>query len=145
MPEMSAYKVCDKLVEEIKNEKYDVIIVNFANCDMVGHTAVWDSVVKAVEVVDECVGKVYEANKEVGGVMLITADHGNADMVFDKDGNLVSSHTTSPVPLIITDKSVCLKQSGKLADLAPTILNILKEKIPEEMTGENLIIERKDK
>lgn len=145
MPEMSAYLVCDKLVKAIESEKYDVIIVNFANCDMVGHTAVWDSVVKAVEVVDECVGKVYEANKKVGGVMLITADHGNADIVYDLDGNLVSSHTTSPVPLIITDKNICLKGNGKLADLAPTILNILEEKKPSEMTGENLIIERNDK
>ena len=145
MPEMSAYKVCDKLVEIIKKEKYDVIIVNFANCDMVGHTAVWDSVVKAVEVVDECVGEVYKANKEVGGILLVTADHGNADIVYDNKGELVSSHTTSPVPLIVTDKSVVLKGKGKLADLAPTILSILGEKIPEEMTGENLIIERKDK
>ena len=145
MPEMSAYKVCDRLVEAIKEEKYDVIIVNFANCDMVGHTAVWDSVVKAVEVVDECVGRVYKANKEVGGIMLVSADHGNADIVYDSNGNLVSSHTTSNVPLIITDKNVILKEHGKLADLAPTILNILGEKQPEEMTGENLIIERKDK
>ena len=141
-PEMSAYEVCDRLVHEIGNEKYDVIIVNFANCDMVGHTAVWDSVVKAVEVVDECVGKVYEANKKVGGVMLLTADHGNADIVYDLEDNLVSSHTTSPVPLVVTDKNVTLKEHGKLADLAPTILYLLKEKIPQEMTGDNLIKER---
>ncbi len=145
MPEMSAYKVCDKLIEAIKEEKYDVIIVNFANCDMVGHTAVWESVVEAVETVDECVGKVYEANKAVGGIMLITADHGNADIIYDLEGNLVTSHTTSPVPLIITDKSLVLRNHGKLADLAPTILDILGEKKPVEMTGENLIIERKDK
>ena len=145
MPEMSAYIVCDKLVEAIESEKYDVIIVNFANCDMVGHTAVWNSVVKAVEVVDECVGKVYEANKKVGGVMLITADHGNADIVYDLDGNIVSSHTTSPVPLIVTDKDICLRGNGKLADLAPTILHILEEKKPNEMTGEDLIVERNDK
>jgi len=144
MPEMSAYKVCDELVRQIESGKYDVIIVNFANCDMVGHTAVWDSVVKAVEVVDECVGKVYEANKKIGGLLLVSADHGNADMVFDEDSNLVSSHTTSPVPLNITEKNVILKNKGKLADLAPTILNLLDEKIPKEMTGENLIIERKD-
>lgn len=143
-PEMSAYEVCDRLVKEIENEKYDVIIVNFANCDMVGHTAVWDSVVKAVEVVDECVGRVYEANKKVGGVMLLTADHGNADIVYDLDDNLVSSHTTSPVPLVITNKSLKLKEHGKLADLAPTILYLLGEKIPNEMTGDNLIKERND-
>ena len=139
-PEMSAYEVCDKLVSAIKEEKYDVIIVNFANCDMVGHTAVWDSVVKAVEVVDECVGRVYKANKEVGGVLLVTADHGNADIVYDLEGNLVSSHTTSPVPFIITDKKYSLKDSGKLADIAPTILYILDENKPDEMTGENLIV-----
>lgn len=141
-PEMSAYEVCDKLVEAIESDIYDVIIVNFANCDMVGHTAVWDSVVKAVEVVDECVGRVYRANKEVGGTLLVTADHGNADIVYDLDGNLVSSHTTSPVPLIITNKDYALKTKGKLADLAPTILYILGENKPEEMTGENLIIEK---
>ena len=129
----------------INEEKYDVIVVNFANCDMVGHTAVWNSVIKAVEVVDECIGRVYEANKKVGGILLVTADHGNADIVYDNDGNLVSSHTTSPVPLIITDKSLILKERGKLADLAPTILSILNEEKPVEMTGENLIIERKDR
>ena len=144
MPEMSAYKVCDKLVEAINSQKYDVIIVNFANCDMVGHTAVWDSIVKAVEVVDQCIGRVYEANKKAGGVLFVTADHGNADIVYDKEGNLVSSHTTSPVPLIITDKNIILKEKGKLADLAPTILNILGEKQPKEMNGENLIKERND-
>lgn len=144
-PEMSAYEVCDKLIEAIELQKYDVIIVNFANCDMVGHTAVWDSVVKAVEVVDECVGRVYEANKKVGGVMLITADHGNADIVYDLDGNLVSSHTVSPVPLIFTDKNVCLKERGKLADIAPTILYILGENKPDDMTGEILIKEKEEK
>ena len=144
-PEMSAYEVCDKLVQSIESEKYDVIIANFANCDMVGHTAVFDSVIKAVEVVDKCISKVYEANKKVGGVTLITADHGNADIIYDLDGNLVSSHTTSPVPLILTDKKYCLKSGGKLADLAPTILYILNEEKPEDMTGENLIMEREER
>jgi len=144
-PEMSAYEVCDKLVNAIESEKYDVIIVNFANCDMVGHTAVWDSVVKAVEVVDECVGKVYEASKKTNSVLLVTADHGNADVVYDLEGNLVSSHTTNPVPFIVTDETYILRDSGKLADIAPTILYILHEVKPAEMTGENLIIERKDK
>ena len=141
-PEMSAYEVCDELVKQIESEKYDVIIVNFANCDMVGHTAVWDSVVKAVEVVDRCVGRVYEANKKIGGVMLLTADHGNADIVYDLNDNLVSSHTTSPVPLIVTDEKVILRERGKLADLAPTLLCLLGEKIPKEMNGNNLIKER---
>ena len=144
-PEMSAYEVCDKLVEAIESDKYDVIIVNFANCDMVGHTAVWDSVVKAVEVVDECVGRVYEANKKANGVLLVTADHGNADIVYDLNNNLVSSHTTSPVPFIVTDKSYALKEKGKLADIAPTILYVLGENKPEDMTGENLIIEKGEK
>ena len=139
-PEMSAYKVCDKLVEAIDSEKYDVIIVNFANCDMVGHTAVWDSVVKAVEVVDECVGKVYDACKKTNSTLLVMADHGNAEITYDLEGNLVSSHTTSPVPFIITNKKYSLKEHGKLADVAPTILYILKEDKPDEMTGENIIV-----
>jgi len=139
-PEMSAYEVCDKLVAAIESEKYDVIIVNFANCDMVGHTAVWDSVVKAVEVVDECVGRVYKANEKVGGVTIISADHGNADIIYDLNGELVSSHTTSPVPFIVTDKKYSLKKRGKLADIAPTILYILDENKPDDMTGENLIV-----
>ena len=143
-PEMSAYEVCNKLVKVIEEEKYDVIIVNFANCDMVGHTAVWDSVITAVEVVDECVGKVYEANKKVGGVLIVTSDHGNADIVYDLNGNLVSSHTTNPVPLIISNNLYCLKNRGKLADIAPTILDILEEEKPKEMTGESLIIERNE-
>jgi 2,3-bisphosphoglycerate-independent phosphoglycerate mutase len=144
-PEMSAYEVCEKLVSAINSEKYDVIIANFANCDMVGHTAVWDSVIKAVEVVDECVGNVYEACKKTDTILLLTADHGNADIIYDLDGSLVSSHTTSPVPLVVTDKSCLLKEHGKLADLAPTILYILGECKPKEMTGDNLIIEKGEK
>ena len=139
-PEMSIYEVTDKLLEAIHEELYDVIIVNFANCDMVGHTAVYDSIVKAVEAVDECVGKIYNANEHVGGVMLLTADHGNADIVYDKDGNLVTSHTTSPVPFIVTDKNVKFKtKTGKLADIAPTLLTLMDYGVPEEMTGDILI------
>ena len=139
-PEMSVYEVTDQLVDAIESEKYDVIIVNFANCDMVGHTAVWDSIVKAVEAVDECVGKVYEANKKVGGVMLLTADHGNADIVYEEDGTLVTSHTTSPVPFIITDKNVKFKiQRGKLADIAPTLLTLMEYGVPSEMDGDILV------
>ena len=139
-PEMAAYEVCDKLVDAINSNKYDVIIVNFANCDMVGHTAVWDSVVKAVEVVDRCVGKVYEACKNNDMILMVTADHGNADIIYDNDGNLVSSHTTSPVPFIITNKHYLLKEHGKLADIAPTILYVLGENKPDNMTGENIIV-----
>ena len=119
---------------------YDVIIVNFANCDMVGHTAVWEAIVKAVESVDECVKRVYEANKSVGGVMLLTADHGNADIVYDENNTLVTSHTTSPVPFVITDKSVTFKKDlGKLADIAPTLLTLMDYGVPSEMDGEILI------
>ena len=139
-PDMSIYEVTDKLLEAIHEETYDVIIVNFANCDMVGHTAVYDSIVKAVEAVDECVGKIYNANEHVGGVMLLTADHGNADIVYDKEGNLVTSHTTSPVPFIITDKNVKFKTNkGKLADIAPTLLTLMDYGVPKEMTGDVLI------
>jgi len=139
-PEMSVYEVTDKLVEAIKSEKYDVIIANFANCDMVGHTAVWDAVIKAVEDVDECVRRVYEANKSVGGVLLLTADHGNADIIYDEKGEFVTSHTTSPVPFVITDKSVMFKTNkGKLADIAPTLLTLMEYGIPSEMDGEILI------
>lgn len=142
-PEMSIYEVTDKLLEAIHEEKYDVIIVNFANCDMVGHTAVFDAIVKAVEAVDECVGKIYNANEHVGGVMLLTADHGNADIVYDKDGNLVTSHTTSPVPFVITDKNVKFNtKKGKLADIAPTLLTLMDYGVPKEMTG-NVLIEKK--
>ena len=139
-PEMSIYEVTDKLLEAIEEEKYDVIIVNFANCDMVGHTAVYDAIVKAVEAVDECVGRIYNANEHVGGVMLLTADHGNADIVYDENDNLVTSHTTSPVPFVITDKKVKFKKSiGKLADIAPTLLTLMEYGVPSEMDGEVLI------
>lgn len=139
-PDMSIYEVTDKLLEAIHEETYDVIIVNFANCDMVGHTAVYDSIVKAVEAVDECVGKIYNANDHVGGVMLLTADHGNADIVYDNEGNLVTSHTTSPVPFVITDKNVkFIKEKGKLADIAPTLLTLMGYGVPKEMTGDILV------
>lgn len=139
-PEMSVYEVTDKLVEAIESEQYDVIIVNFANCDMVGHTAVFDAIVKAVEAVDECVGRIYNANKKVGGVMLLTADHGNADIVYDMNDNLVTSHTTSPVPFIVTDKNVVFNTSkGKLADIAPTLLTLMEYDVPNEMSGNVLV------
>jgi len=139
-PEMSIYEVTDKLIDAIKSEKYEVIIVNFANCDMVGHTAVFKSIVKAVESVDECVGRVYEANKAVGGVMLLTADHGNAEIVYDYENNLITSHTTSPVPFVITDKKVKFnKKIGKLADIAPTLLKLMDLEIPIDMSGDTLI------
>ena len=138
-PEMSAYEVTEKVLEAIKSEKYDTIILNYANCDMVGHTTVYDAAVKAVEVVDECVGRVAKAVEEVGGTMILTADHGNADCVFDEDGNPFSAHTTNPVPFLITNKNVILQETGNLGDITPTMLELLGIKQPVEMTGKSMI------
>ena len=138
-PEMSAYEVTDKVVEAIKEQKYDTIILNYANSDMVGHTGNLDAAVKAVEAVDECVGRVVEAIEEVGGVLLITADHGNSEQMIDyKTGEPHTAHTTNPVPFVLVGIDAKLKQ-GRLADLAPTMLDIMGIKKPEEMTGESLI------
>ena len=138
-PEMSAYEVTDKLVPAIKSGKYDMIILNFANCDMVGHTGVFDAAVKAVEAVDECVGKVVDAIREMGGVALITADHGNADKMVDDDGEPFTAHTTNPVPFCVIGYDCELKDGGRLADIAPTMLQILGLPQPEEMDGTSLI------
>ena len=138
-PEMSAYEVTDKLVPAIKSGKYDMIILNFANCDMVGHTGVFDAAVKAVEVVDECVGKVVDAIREMGGVALITADHGNADKMVDDDGEPFTAHTTNPVPFCVIGYDCELKDGGRLADIAPTMLQILGLPQPKEMDGTSLI------
>lgn len=138
-PEMSAYEVCDKVVEAIESEKYNVIILNFANCDMVGHTGVFDAAVKAVETVDECVGRVRAAVEKVGGAMLLTADHGNADCMVDTDGTPFTAHTTNPVPLSVINYPCELKEGGRLCDLSPTMLSILGLKQPTEMTGVSLI------
>ena len=135
-PEMSAYLVTDKLLEELDN--YDVVIVNYANGDMVGHTGVFDAVVKAVEVVDECVGKLYDKVMELGGTMIVTADHGNSDYMLDDNDNIVTSHSTFVVPFIITKDNIKLK-NGKLSDIAPTMLKLLSIEIPKEMTGNILI------
>ena len=139
-PEMSAYEVADKCAEAIKSGKYDVIILNFANCDMVGHTGVFDAAVKAVEAVDACVGKVTDAITEMGGVSLITADHGNADKMFEDDGSPFTAHTTNPVPFCVIGYPCQLREGGKLADIAPTMLQILGLEQPEEMTGTSLIL-----
>ena len=138
-PEMSAYLVTEKVVEAIKSEKYDTIILNFANCDMVGHTTVFDATVKAVETVDECMGKVYDAVKSVDGTLIITADHGNADEVFTETGEPFSAHTTNPVPFLITNKNVILRATGNLGDITPTMLELLLEEKPVEMTGTSMI------
>ncbi|HOF43636.1 MAG TPA: 2,3-bisphosphoglycerate-independent phosphoglycerate mutase [Bacilli bacterium] len=142
-PEMSAFEVCAKAEEAIASKKYDTIILNFANCDMVGHTTVFDATVKAVETVDACVGRLYEAVKKVGGVMVIIADHGNAEKLVE-DGKPFSAHTLNPVPFIITDKSYKVRSGGNLGDVAPTLLELLGIKKPVEMTGKTLIYKNKE-
>ncbi len=139
MPEMSAYPVCDAVVEKIKSGKYDAVILNFANCDMVGHTGIWEAAVKAVEAVDECVGRVCDATLEMGGAVLITADHGNADRMIGDDGNPFTPHSTNPVPFCVVGYDCELKETGRLADIAPTMLTILGLEQPKEMNGESLI------
>ena len=138
-PEMSAVPVCDKVVDAIKSGKYDVIILNFANCDMVGHTGFFDAAVKAVETVDTCVGRVVDATLSMDGVVLITADHGNADRMVDTDGSPFTAHTTNPVPFSVVGYDCELRKGGKLCDISPTILKILNLEQPEEMDGESLI------
>ncbi|MCQ2913908.1 MAG: 2,3-bisphosphoglycerate-independent phosphoglycerate mutase [Alphaproteobacteria bacterium] len=142
-PEMSAYEVCDALVKAIKDEKFDTIIVNFANGDMVGHTGVLEAAVKATEAVDKCLGKLTKAIEEVGGVMLVTADHGNCEMMKDeKTGAPYTAHTTFKVPAVLfnADKELKLRDGGRLADLAPTLLELLGLKQPAEMTGKSLLV-----
>ena len=139
-PEMSAYEVCEKVVEQIKAEKYQSIILNFANPDMVGHTGNLEAAIKAIETMDECVQKIVEAINEVGGILLITADHGNAEQMIDyKTGEPHTAHTTNPVPLVICGMEDIKLKEGRLADLAPTMLDIMGLEKPEEMTGESLI------
>ncbi len=144
-PEMSAYEVCDAVVKEIEAGKYDVIILNFANCDMVGHTGVFEAAVKAVEAVDTCVGRVVDATRKMGGVALITADHGNADRMLDTDGSPFTAHTTNPVPFCVVGYPCKLKKTGRLADIAPTMLEILGKEKPAEMDGESLLFFEKEK
>ena len=140
MPEMSAYPVCDAVCEQILSGKYDAVILNFANCDMVGHTGVFDAAVKAVEAVDECVGRVVKATQEMGGVVFITADHGNADCMVGEDGNPFTPHTTNPVPFCVVGYDCKLKEGGRLADIIPSMLTVLGLEKPVEMDGESLII-----
>lgn len=142
-PEMSAPAVCDKLVEAIKSGKYDVIIINFANPDMVGHTGVEAAAIKAIEVVDECVGRAVDAIKEVDGVMFICADHGNAEQLVDYEtGEPFTAHTTNPVPFILVnaDPSYKLREGGCLADIAPTLIELMGMEQPKEMTGKSLLV-----
>ena len=144
-PEMSAYGVCDKLVEAIKSGSYDVIVINFANPDMVGHTGVQDAAIKAVEAVDECVGKAVDAVKEMGGVMFICADHGNAEQLVDYEtGEPFTAHTTNPVPFILVNykEGYGLREGGCLADIVPTLIEIMGKEQPAEMTGKSLLIQK---
>ncbi len=138
-PEMSAYEVTDKVVDAVKSNKYDAIILNFANCDMVGHTGVFEAAKAAVEAVDKCVGRVADAIKEMGGVMLITADHGNADKMIAEDGTPFTAHTTNPVPFVVVNHKCVVRDGGRLCDIAPTMLKIMGIPQPVEMTGESIV------
>ena len=144
-PEMSAYEVCDKLCEAVRSGKYDVIIINFANPDMVGHTGVEAAAIKAVEAVDECVGKAVAAIKEVGGQMFICADHGNAEQLVDyESGAPFTAHTTNPVPFILVnaDRDLGLREGGCLADIIPTLIELMGMEQPKEMTGKSLLVRK---
>ncbi|WRS26845.1 2,3-bisphosphoglycerate-independent phosphoglycerate mutase [Oscillospiraceae bacterium MB08-C2-2] len=140
-PEMSAPEVTEEVLKRLDTGNYDVIILNFANCDMVGHTGVFDAAVKAVETVDDCMGQVVSKITAMGGVALITADHGNADQMYEPDGSPFTAHTTNPVPLILVGRDCTLRTDGGcLADLAPTMLQLLGLPQPAEMTGRSLIV-----
>lgn len=138
-PEMSAYEVKDALLKEIAADKFDAIILNFANPDMVGHSGMLEPTIKAVEAVDECLGEVVDAIIAKGGMAIITADHGNADEVITLEGNPMTAHTTNPVPVIVTKEGLTLREDGILGDLAPTMLELLNVEQPKEMTGKSLI------
>lgn len=139
-PEMSAYEVTDKVLEAIDTDKYDLIILNFANADMVGHTGVMKAAVEAIETLDKCVPKIADAILAKDGQILLTADHGNADVMLDKDGNVVTAHSLNDVPLVhIANHPSQLKDGGRLSDIAPTILKLMGLDIPEEMTGKPLV------
>ncbi|ADU31758.1 2,3-bisphosphoglycerate-independent phosphoglycerate mutase [Evansella cellulosilytica] len=138
-PEMSAYEVTEALLDEINKDKHDVIVLNFANPDMVGHSGMLEPTVKAIEAVDECLGKIVDLIIEKGGKAVITADHGNADVLETEEGTPMTAHTTNPVPVIVTDKNVELREDGILGDLAPTVLELTGVEQPVEMTGKSLI------
>lgn len=135
-PEMSAVEITDRLIQELDQNHYDVIILNYANGDMVGHTGDFSATIKAVETVDECLGRLYNKINERNGIFVITADHGNADTMLDEQDHIITSHSTAPVPLIINQEGIL--KNGKLGDIAPTLLNLLNYTIPVEMSGENL-------
>jgi 2,3-bisphosphoglycerate-independent phosphoglycerate mutase len=142
-PEMSAQAVCDTLIDKIRSGEYDVIVANFANSDMVGHTGVEKAAVEAVECLDECIGRVVETIREVDGQLFICADHGNAEvMVNEETGEPWTAHTSNPVPFILVnyDPAYCLREGGCLADIAPTLIEMMGMEKPAEMTGKSLLI-----
>ena len=145
-PEMSAYLVTEKVLERIASGELDMIIMNLANCDMVGHTGVFDAAVAAVEAVDTCVGRIAGAIIKSGGRLIVTADHGNADEMLDEAGNIVTAHSTNPVPVILVngprkeDGSFVGIRSGALCDLAPTLLDLMELPVPQEMEGKSLLV-----
>lgn len=142
-PEMSAYTVTKRVIEQILSNKYDVIILNYANPDMVGHTGNMEATIKAIEALDKCIPQVVSAVQSIGGQLFITADHGNADCMLDENGNQWTAHSLNPVPfLAICNQPVTLREGGTLADVAPTMLDIMGLKKPSEMTGESLIIKK---
>ena len=142
IPEMSAYELMQEVVTRINEGTYDVIIINFANCDMVGHTGDFKAAVKAVETVDKCVGEVIAATSGMGGISIVTADHGNAEVLIDTDGKTPhTAHSTNPVPFILVGADVTLRP-GRLSDIAPTILDLMGIEKPKDMTGESLIVRR---
>ena len=144
-PEMSAYEVCDKLCEAIESDKYDVIIINFANPDMVGHTGVFEAAVSALEAVDECVGRAYKSLIKMNGVMFLCADHGNSEQLIDPETKEpFTAHTTNPVPFVLInhDEKYSLRDGGRLCDIVPTLIDIMGLDKPVEMTGESLLVRR---
>ena len=138
-PEMSAEEITNALLEELNKDYLDLVILNFANGDMVGHTGVYEAAVTAVEFMDKCIKRIYDKIEEIGGTMIITSDHGNCDVMVNPDGSVCTTHTTNPVPFHITREDVKLKPHGKLADIAPTILDAMNLPIPVEISGDSLI------
>jgi 2,3-bisphosphoglycerate-independent phosphoglycerate mutase len=135
---MSAIEVTDAVIKKIESRAYDAIILNYANCDMVGHTGIFEAAVKAVETIDTCVGRVSDAVLKTGGAMLITADHGNADKMYEQDGSPFTAHTTNAVPFAVVGYPCSLRRGGRLCDIAPTMLKIMGIPLPEEMTGKSI-------
>ena len=140
-PEMSAEEITNSLLEELEKDYLDLVILNFANGDMVGHTGVYEAAVTAVEFMDKCLKRIYDKIEEIGGTMIVTADHGNCDVMMNEDGTVCTTHTTNPVPFIITRKGLELLEHGKLADIAPTILKAMDLPVPVEINGDSLIKE----